>query len=66
MRKVSQRKVTVGARFGSDWLIEDGLKPGERIVVEGLQKIRDGATVQPATAPAAAAAAAAGPQIAKE
>src|ERR1700736_5592408 len=63
--KVSQRKVTVGPRFGSDWLIEDGLKPGERIVVEGLQKIRDGATVQPSTAPPTAAAAA-GPQIAKE
>src|ERR1700719_3270931 len=64
--KVSQRKVTVGPRFGSDWLIEDGLKPGERIVVEGLQKVRDGVTVQPATAPAAAAAGAAGPPIAKE
>jgi membrane fusion protein (multidrug efflux system) len=63
--KVSQHKVTVGPRFGSDWLIEDGLRPGERIVVEGLQKIRDGATVQPSTAPPAAAAAA-GPQIAKE
>jgi membrane fusion protein, multidrug efflux system len=56
--KVSQRKVTVGPRFGSDWLIEDGLKPGERIVVEGLQKVRDGATVQPATAPPTAAVAA--------
>src|SRR6202047_5393518 len=63
--KVSQHKVTVGPRFGSDWLIEDGLKPGERIVVQGLQKIRDGATVQPSTAPPTAAAAA-GPQIAKE
>jgi membrane fusion protein (multidrug efflux system) len=49
--KVSQRKVTVGQQFGSDWIIEDGLKPGERIVVEGLQKVRDGATVQPSTAP---------------
>jgi len=63
--KVSQRKVTVGPRFGSDWLIEDGLKPGERIVVEGLQKVRDGATVQPSTAPPTAAVAAA-PKTAKE
>jgi membrane fusion protein, multidrug efflux system len=55
--KVSQRKVTVGPRFGSDWLIEDGLKPGERIVVEGLQKVRDGVTVQPSTAPSTAAVA---------
>ena len=45
--------------------IEDGLKPGERIVVEGLQKIRDGATVQPSTAPPTTTAAA-GPQIVKE
>jgi RND family efflux transporter MFP subunit len=45
--KVSQRGVTVGQRFGSDWVIEEGLKPGERIVVEGLQKVREGAPVQP-------------------
>src|ERR1700726_2013776 len=63
--KVSQRKVTVGARFGSDWLIEDGLKPGERIVVEGLQKIPAATRAHPSTAPPPAAAAA-GPQIAKE
>jgi membrane fusion protein, multidrug efflux system len=56
--KVSQHKVTVGPRIGSDWIIEEGLKPGERIVVEGLQKVRDGATVQPATAPPTAAVAA--------
>ena len=63
--KVTQHKVTVGPRFGSDWVIEEGLKPGDRIVVEGLQKVRDGATVQPSTAPPAAAVAA-GPKIAKE
>jgi RND family efflux transporter MFP subunit len=49
--KVSQRGVTVGPRFGSDWVIEEGLKPGERIVVEGLQKVREGAPVQPLMAP---------------
>jgi membrane fusion protein (multidrug efflux system) len=48
--KVSQRQVTVGSRFGSDWIIEDGLKPGEHIVVEGLQKVREGALVQPSRA----------------
>jgi membrane fusion protein, multidrug efflux system len=58
--KVSQRGVTVGPRLGSDWLIEEGLKPGERIVVEGLQKVRQGAPVQPAAAsPVTAAAGAA-------
>ena len=51
--KVSQRGVTVGQRFGSDWVIEEGLKPGERIVVEGLQKVREGAAVQPLPAPPA-------------
>ena len=64
--KVSQRRVTVGPRFGSDWVIEDGLKPGERIVVEGLQKVREGATVQPATAPRCGGCRRSGPQIAKE
>jgi membrane fusion protein (multidrug efflux system) len=51
--KVGMRVVKVGPRVGSDWLIEDGLKPGERIVVEGLQKVRDGATVNPKPASAA-------------
>ena len=63
--KVSQRKVTVGARLGSDWVIDEGLKPGDRIVVEGLQKVRDGATVQPSTAPPTAAVAD-GPIVPKE
>jgi membrane fusion protein (multidrug efflux system) len=34
-------------------VIEEGLKPGERIVVEGLQKVREGAPVQPLPAPPA-------------
>ncbi len=37
--------VTVGERSGSLWIIEHGLKPGQRIVVEGLQRIRDGMAV---------------------
>lgn len=44
--KVSTRGVTVGERAGQDWIIEDGVKPGERVVVEGVQKVRDGATVK--------------------
>lgn len=43
--KVSIRTVRVGERVGSQWVIDDGLKPGERVVVEGLQKVRDGSTV---------------------
>ncbi len=39
--------VKVGERTGSDWVIEDGLKPGERVVTDGLFKIRPGAPVTP-------------------
>ena len=39
--------VKVGERIGSDWVIQDGLKPGERVVTDGLFKIRPGAPVNP-------------------
>jgi RND family efflux transporter MFP subunit len=45
--KVSIRTVTVGDRTGSDWVISDGLNPGDRIVAEGVQKVRPGALVNP-------------------
>lgn len=45
--KVSIRTVKVGDRVGSQWIILDGLKPGERVVAEGVQKIRPGAQVNP-------------------
>ncbi len=47
--KASQRPVKVGEQVGESMLILEGLKPGERIVVEGLQKVREGAPVQPTT-----------------
>jgi membrane fusion protein (multidrug efflux system) len=53
--KVTFRNVKVGPREGSLWVIEEGLKPGERVVVEGLQRVREGATVNPRPAPAEAA-----------
>jgi len=52
--KVSIRPVKVGDRVGNLWIVTEGLKPGERVVVEGLQKVRDGATVQVASATAKA------------
>jgi RND family efflux transporter MFP subunit len=54
--KVSIRPVTVGPRVESMWVIEQGLHPGERVVVEGTQKVRDGMTVaaKPYQPPAAA------------
>jgi membrane fusion protein (multidrug efflux system) len=44
--KASQRGVKVGDTSGGEVLIVEGLKPGERIVVEGLQKVREGAAVK--------------------
>jgi RND family efflux transporter MFP subunit len=45
--KVSIRTVKVGDRVGSFWIIADGLKPGERVVAEGVQKVRPGTQVNP-------------------
>jgi len=45
--KVHLQSVTVGERNGSDWIIEKGLKPGDRVVVEGTQKALEGAVVNP-------------------
>src|SRR5216684_950644 len=45
--KVSIRTITVGDRVGSEWVIPDGLKPGEKVVAEGIQKARPGAQVIP-------------------
>ncbi len=45
--KVTLRTVKVGERTGALWIIEEGLKPGERVVVEGVQKVRDGTVVNP-------------------
>lgn len=44
---VEIRMVTPGRRIGSLWLIDAGLKAGERVVVEGLQKVRPGVKVKP-------------------
>jgi membrane fusion protein (multidrug efflux system) len=58
--KVAFRNVKVGPRVDSLWLIEEGLKPGDKVVVEGLQKVRDGMVVSPkpaAVAPAGKGAA---------
>ncbi len=50
--KVAFRNVTPGPRIGSLWLIDDGLKPGEMVVVEGLLKVHDGIVVTPKLTPA--------------
>jgi len=46
------RAIKTGNRVGSDWVITDGLEPADKIVVEGLQKVRDGVKVRPTAAKA--------------
>ena len=45
--KVEIRPVKVAERAGNLWVIDQGLQPGERVVVEGLQKVKAGMTVNP-------------------
>jgi membrane fusion protein (multidrug efflux system) len=63
--KVEIKAVEIGPRVDSLWIIEKGLSPGERIVVEGVQKVRPGMEVAPKAAPAEAPAAAPGTPAAK-
>jgi membrane fusion protein (multidrug efflux system) len=44
--KVVPRKIAVDRAIGDKWLISDGLKPGERLIVEGIQRVRPGAAVK--------------------
>ena len=65
--KPAPRNIKVGGSIGSDWIVLDGLKAGDQVIVEGFQKMRPGAPVKPvpwagpasAAAPAASAAPAA-------
>ncbi len=56
--KVEQRKISANRAVGTNWLVESGLSAGERVVLEGAQKIKVGDTVQ--AQPVAVAASAAG------
>ncbi|WP_300317669.1 efflux RND transporter periplasmic adaptor subunit [Idiomarina sp.] len=44
--KVEQRMITTERAIGSDWLVSDGVKEGDTVIISGLQKVRPGATVQ--------------------
>jgi membrane fusion protein (multidrug efflux system) len=61
--KVAFRNVKVGPRGDGLWVIEEGLKPGEKVVVEGLQRVRDGATVSPKPVPSPTGGSAAEPTV---
>jgi membrane fusion protein, multidrug efflux system len=45
--KVAIKQVKVGERVGQLWIIDEGLKPGDKVVAEGVQKVRDGMAVTP-------------------
>jgi membrane fusion protein (multidrug efflux system) len=45
--KVESRNVKVARTIGDKWLVDEGLSPGDRLIVEGLQKVRPGVAVQP-------------------
>lgn len=45
--KAEIRPVKVGPRVGAEWVIEDGLKAGEQVIAQGIQKVRPGITVRP-------------------
>lgn len=57
--KVTIKVVKTGPVEGNLWVIDEGLKPGDRVVVEGLQRVRSGMTVVPKEASAAPEAASA-------
>jgi membrane fusion protein (multidrug efflux system) len=54
--KVAFKTVKLGPSHGTDFVVDSGLAAGDRVVVEGLQRIREGMLVKPATAPKSAAA----------
>ena len=62
--KVETRKVKPGPKVGSLWIMEEGLKPGDRVVLEGFQRLRDGMVVNPTAPPPAAPPAGAPPPAA--
>ena len=49
--KVGYRPVTVDERIGDFYIVKSGLKAGERVIVEGVQKARPGMQVKPVTKP---------------
>jgi membrane fusion protein (multidrug efflux system) len=49
--KVAQQPVTTGAQIAQNFIVEKGLKPGQRVIVQGLQKVHTGEVVAPSEAP---------------
>jgi membrane fusion protein (multidrug efflux system) len=57
-KKVEVRRLTLGRSAGEEMTVEQGLKEGDLVIVEGIQKVRPGAVVEPAIVPSTAAPAA--------
>ena len=49
-KKVERRQIVTDRAVGTAWLVTDGLKPGEQVIVEGVQKVRPGSLVNPVPA----------------
>ena len=50
--KVEQRRITTGTRYGSDWVVKEGVAENDRVLVYGLQKVQPGMTVNASVAEA--------------
>ena len=62
--KVSPRNVKIGGSQNGQWVVLEGLQPGEQVMVDGFQKLQPGAPVKPVPWSAAAASAASAPAAA--
>jgi RND family efflux transporter MFP subunit len=60
--KVTQRKISLGGRIGPNIVVKDGIRAGDKIVTEGIQKLREGAVVKVVGDSAAVAKAPTAPQ----
>jgi len=59
--KAESRQIAANYQVGNDWVVDSGLKAGDRVVVEGIGKVKPGATVKPVMAVPAASASPADP-----
>jgi membrane fusion protein (multidrug efflux system) len=50
--QVNVRPIQVGERFGEEWVVSGNIEAGDRVIVEGVQKVKDGSPVRPVTATA--------------
>jgi len=51
--KVTLKPITASERVGNSYIVTEGLEGGEKVIVQGVQKLRPGATVSPISGPAA-------------